>query len=345
MGKEKQQFDWKAFRAMFAATFGKAGRFRFDKESLEVLLGGIYMFVYDALWYIIGKVISARPLFKVPLFLLYLPLIWLLVVFALAVFVVSGAGLLTLGPVYLSISLAIRFLRSHRVFVLLSRLLYSLVVLAFILFIFLLLGKLGVLYLVWARRTGSLVYGIFSLGLIFVMFLYELLLILALKVLRKEFGGFKQNMMSLRKSAEENSQPEKLAGMPGHLSFLFRNLTSPSGFMSVCFCASAVSLCFLWLSVFIFQLRFPHSLFAFQGVTSFTTADKALVFVIKQVFEVIPFSIVELLFTFGKYVSVIKPWGYLLQLFVQAVVLSDLIIVLAGIYFYLSYWKYKKPSH
>lgn len=310
-------------------------------KALEQSLNPFYKYVtafylrfYAAMlrWLICYHKSTSR--WKYLAFALYLP-IALVSMFLTVSYSFLVVGIIIVCTVAYRLWNVLQFVSSYKSLTLLSRLAVGVLTWFIVFVVSLVLGVFYASFIVWNHPEW---YGKIILEpLVLIGSVYFCsMLVLVYKQLKKESGSFKEFLSKLEKEDEERESLVATAKTPRFIKWIYR----PYNMMLACFFIGSTLINMLGSALTILRLRFPYNLFLENGLNPKSAAIvSSYRFLIKQTIDVIPLSVIEMFVDYGGNIKTIKPWGQLLQIGVQAVLIIIILVFVLGLVSYLRYWK------
>ncbi|PKN72169.1 MAG: hypothetical protein CVU50_08490 [Candidatus Cloacimonetes bacterium HGW-Cloacimonetes-3] len=302
-------------------------------------IAAIYLKVYIALFKGIIQFHKVKSRLRWLALVLFLPVMSLCLIL-LATFTFCAVSFLFVRTIASISKQTLDFILSHRIAIILRRLFVALLTLCISFLVSLYFGIVFSRFIVlfhqqWSGRyilEPMIVMGSFFLCSTFIMFY---------KQIRKEYGSFKKLFQSIEEGDSDLMALKSSVNLPRLLKWLFHPYRLMMGYYFI----GCVMFNLLGWLITTCRLRYPHSFFIVNvGKNKFGEVIESYRFLIKQAIDVVPLSLVDLFIDYGRGMTIIKPWGNILQICVQAVLIIIFIAFGFGLFYYTRHWKYKEED-
>jgi hypothetical protein len=150
--------------------------------------------------------------------------------------------------------------------------------------------------------------------------------------IEEEYTDYEQSILMTKKGKPINLA-ERMVGF----------MHKPYNLMLTGFCIAICQYNLLLHVLSILLVKFPEQLFLYKGMEKLSGVYLgSLYFLAQQTLEVIPLSVFESFLSVDMNIRILKPWGIVIQLLVQAVIISNLLIVVATGLFYINFWRNRR---
>lgn len=217
------------------------------------------------------------------------------------------------------------------------------------------LGAMLIVGLIWGFFANGIVIYIShytSLGFIFDYALFvaaiflSIVMVTFLKSIRKETPSFKEFASGIEEEYTDYEQ-SILRNEKGKSSLLTNRMLGfihkPYNMMLTCFFIAICQYNLLLHVLSILLIKFPEQLILYKGMEKVSGVYLgSLYFLAQQTLEVLPLTVFKSFLSVDMNIKILKPWGTVVQLLVQSVIIAILLIVGATGLFYINFWRNRR---